>query len=215
VKGIFNKMHWVYVLKSSSSGNIYIGETTRLFRRWNEHWTSRGGKITSRDNYDTIIGLYSVGANHSFLTHRENIIKGFGTFKCEKFWGIEENKQIALQIENHIAERFLVDRGITKQDVMGGKYLSETICENFCFSSKHNEYIRDRPTCYCCYPCEVKLSRNKEKIFFCCPIPDWVDDAPDKCNYYQEFEPYRKTREAYINASNNRIRAIDVFKPEL
>ena len=207
-------MHWVYVLKSSSTGNIYIGETTRLFRRWNEHWSGRGGKITSEDDYDIIIGLYSVGSNYSFLTHRENILKGFGTFKCEHSWGLDENKQTALQIENHIAERFLVDRGITKQDVMGGKYLTETICKNFCFSETFKKYVRDRPTCFCCYPCEVKLTKAGDKIYFCCPIPDWVDDASEKCKFYQEFEPYRKVREANILAFKNRLRATDVFKSE-
>ena len=28
----------------SDDGDIYIGETVRLFRRWNEHQTGRGGE---------------------------------------------------------------------------------------------------------------------------------------------------------------------------
>lgn len=211
-------MHWVYVLQSSQTGSIYVGETTRLFRRWREHWSGRGGKITSQDDYDTIIGLYSVGANYSFLAHRENILNGFGTFNCEKTWGLDETKQTALLIENHITERYMIDRGVIKLDIMGGKYLTDNICENFCFGSQCKEYVRDRPTCFCSYPCEVKLTKAGDKIYFCCPVPDWVDDAPEKCKFYQEFEPYKKVREANILAFENRTKrltAFDVFTKEV
>lgn len=208
---LLTKMHWVYVLRSSKSGSIYIGETTRLFRRWKEHITGRGGAITSRDTYDIIIGLYSVGANYSFLRHRDEMINGSGTYKCEKFWGLDESKEIALGIENHIAERFLVDRGITKYDVMGGKYTSETRCENFCSGDGLKFYIRDRPLCHCSYPCEVKMTKNNEKIYFCCPIPDWVEDAPLNCSYYKEFEPYKQIRDSNINNYINRKSASEIF----
>lgn len=198
-------MHWVYVLRSSQTKNIYIGETTRLFRRWNEHTIGRGGAITSRDNYDTLIGLYSVGANHSFLKHRNEMNAGYGTLKCQMFWGLDESKQIALEIENHIAERYLLDRGITKYDIMGGKYTTETRCENFCFGESCKTYIRDRPLCNCSYPCEVNLTKNKEKIYFCCPIPKWINgsEIPTPCNFYKEYEPYRKIRDENINRTRN------------
>jgi predicted GIY-YIG superfamily endonuclease len=195
-------MHWVYVLKASDTNNIYIGETTRLYRRWREHEAGKC-KTTSFDDFDTIIGLYSVGKNCLFMEYRERMIKeNFGAFKCMNKWEFEyEDKQKALFLERHIAERYLLDRGITHQKVYGSFYLNDNKCGNFCFTEKSKNYIRDRPLCHCSYPCEIKMKGDKSKLYFTCPVPDWVEgfSHEGRCSYYQEFEPYRKIVEAWEN----------------
>jgi len=183
-------MHWVYVLRSDDD-DIYVGETTRLFRRWNEHQTGRGGVNTSHGNYETIVAVYNVASNRSFARYiSDNFV-----WRCERYWDDEVDKQDALAIENFITERLLTDRGITRYTIRGGKYLTEEKCEKFC--SIKNQHQRDRPLCKCGYPCEVKMKKDKTKIYFVCPVPEWVEgfNVPDKCNFWQEYEPYRKMRE--------------------
>jgi hypothetical protein len=188
-------MHWVYVLKSSKSGNIYVGETIRLFRRWNEHRYGRGGVNTSNDEYDTLIGVYKVSGNNSFMKYYDDMMNGKYDYKCCTYWGCDEDKQSACLLENRITERLAVITPNSQYKVRGGKYCKQT----YNFFSKP---IEDRPLCNCGLPCEVKLKIDKTKIYFVCPIPtDWCDDfntglnVPRGCNFWKEFEPYRKLRE--------------------
>lgn len=183
-------MHWVYVLQSEE-GDIYIGETVRLFRRWNEHQTGRGGINTSNGDYNTIIGLYSVANNRSFA----RFLSDNSVFRCKNYWDDEVDKRDALEIENFITERYLTDIGITRHNIRGGKYTTEERCEEFCFGDRIHE--RDRPLCKCGYPCEVKIKKDKTKIYFVCPIPDWIEGftIPEKCNFWKEYEPYRNKLE--------------------
>lgn len=186
-------VHWVYVLRSSETGNIYVGETTRLYRRWNEHATGRGGVTTSNDNYDTIIGLYNVSHNIKFLDFYE-CWEIFDNPIGRTIWGWENecDKQDALQIENHITERYITER--KGFNVKGGKY-----CREDCVYDR-TDVIVDRPLCKCGYPCEVNMKKDKTKIYFTCPVPEWTDtfygiDTPSRCNFWKEHEQYRILRE--------------------
>lgn len=183
-------MHWVYVLQSDED-DIYVGETVRLFRRWNEHATGRGGVNTSDGNYNTIIGLYSVVNNRSFA----RFVEDGAVWRCERYWNDEVEKREGLDIENHITERYLSERGITRYSIRGGKYTTEDRCENFCFGG--GICIKDRPLCKCGFPCEVKMKKDNTKIYFVCPIPEWIEgiNHPEKCNFWQEYLPYRQKRE--------------------
>jgi predicted GIY-YIG superfamily endonuclease len=194
-------MNWVYVLRSSQTGNIYIGETCRLYRRWREHDAGKC-KTTSQDDYNTVIGLYNVENNITFMKYREDMAKyDRFAYRCQREWGYSGDKQQALQLERHIAERYLLDRGINKYDIFGSFYLNEGKCENFCFGERSKNYVRDRPLCHCSYPCEIKMKKDQTKLYFTCPVPDWIDgfSIDEKCSFYQEFEPYRKILESYQN----------------
>lgn len=208
-------MHWVYVLKSTETGCIYVGETIRLYRRWNEHQTGRGGKNTSEDNYDTVIGAYKVCNNSTFLRYYNDMVNHARfAYKCQKEWGIHEDKDLALQLENHITERYFYEKGKSCWwSVCGGRYTSDDRCENFCCSDKFDKVLIDRPLCYCRYPCEVNMKKDKSKIYFTCPVPDWIErfNHNEKCNFYQEFEPYRKILENYVPSQS----AHEIFGDEL
>jgi hypothetical protein len=44
----------------------------------------------------------------------------------------------------------------------------------------------------------VNLKKDKTKIYFTCPTPEWVDygyNIPGRCNFWKEYEPYRTMRE--------------------
>jgi len=183
-------MHWVYVLRSDDE-DIYVGETTRLFRRWNEHSHGRGGINTRDGDYNTIIGLYSVVNNRSFA----RFVGDKAVWRCERYWDDEVDKYDGLSLENLITERYLTERGQTYYSIRGGKYTTEDRCETFWNGGE--ACTKDRPLCKCGFPCEVKMKKDKTKIYFVCPVPNWINgfQFPEPCNFWQEYEPYRTLRE--------------------
>ncbi len=189
-------VHWVYVLKSSTTGSVYVGETTRLYRRWNEHRTGRGGVTTSSDDYDTLIGLYNVRHNRNFLDYYKCSQEQEHDWRCAYYWDGEVDKSFALEVENHITERYKYEhRKGAWWNVKGGKY-----CREGCITDLQNIVI-DRPLCKCGFPCEINMKKDQTKLYFTCPIPDWTafDDmeTPEKCDFWKEFESYRTLREEH------------------
>jgi len=47
------------------------------------------------------------------------------------------------------------------------------------------------------------MKSDKTKIYFTCPVPTWVEgfDTPEKCNFWEEYLPYRNAKDlrAVIN----------------
>ena len=124
-------VHWVYVLECEDD-YLYVGETIRLFRRFNEHLRSRGGSNTIKHKPIKLIGLYKVNENHSFMRYRNTIKSGeYNRFILDDW----ENEGDNLLIENHITERFLYERrendcyggGLEWYKIRGGKYTRETL----------------------------------------------------------------------------------------
>ena len=68
-------VHWVYVLECEDD-YLYVGETTRLFKRFNEHLRNRGGSNTIKHKPYKLIGLYNVNNNWSFIRYRNAIKLG-------------------------------------------------------------------------------------------------------------------------------------------
>ena len=164
-------MHWVYVLESEG-GEIYVGETTRLYRRFNEHQTGRGGSNTSRMNIQKLRGLYNVGNNTSFLGYKDELIEGKYNSKCSQFWGKDESKEEACQIENAITKQYICKlQPVNKRfSIRGGTLTTDHRVENFVFSDEYKNYVAERPLCYCGSPAEVNLTKDKSKLYFNCPV---------------------------------------------
>lgn len=205
-------MHWIYVLESDE-GDIYVGETTRLFRRFNEHKTGRGGINTSKMTIQKLRGLYNVGNNLSFLKYKDEILEGTYSWKCPFYWGKDESKEDACQIENSITKQYIckIQDVLSKPFVIRGGYLlTENKVENFILSNEYKNYIADRPLCYCGSPAEVNLTKDKSKIYFNCPVSkpsNWNNfygnlEIPENCNFYQEFKPYSIVKETHEKNKN-------------
>jgi predicted GIY-YIG superfamily endonuclease len=208
-------VHWVYVLECEDD-YIYVGETTRLFRRFNEHLKNRGGSNTIKHKPQKLIGLYKVNENYSFMKYRKTIKIGeYNRFIIDDW----ENDGDNLLIENHITERFLYERrentsyggGLEWYKVRGGKYTRETMDETvahykwasekdgrMCYARNPIDPIAvntivDRPLCKCGYPSEVKLNKDKTKIYFKCSLINiWGDFFSDlqvdtPCDFYQLY----------------------------
>jgi predicted GIY-YIG superfamily endonuclease len=199
-------VHWVYVLECVED-YIYVGETKRLYKRFTEHLTNRGGKNTIRHKPHRLIGLYKVDDNHSFINYRTAVKAGeYNPFIIDDW----ENDGDNLLVENHITERFLYERrgndvvggGFEWYKVKGGKYTKETPTINP-VNSMLVDTIVDRPLCKCHSPSEVRLSQDKYKIFFVCALKNvWGDFFSDlqinsPCDFWQLFTEDTEVKNNY------------------
>jgi predicted GIY-YIG superfamily endonuclease len=221
-------VHWVYVLECEDD-YIYVGETKRLFRRFSEHLKSRGGFNTIKHKPHKLIGLYRVCANHSFMKYRNSIRSGeYDRFILEKW----EDEGDNLLIENHITERLFYERrnnheygtGNEWYRIRGGKYTRETLDDDMYYAkllcerpnripdslkmSTPIDYIPensivDRPLCNCNYPSEVKLSKDKTKIYFVCALKNvWGNlfsdlEIDEPCDFWQLYTEDRDVKAQY------------------
>jgi len=205
-------VHWVYVLECEDN-IVYVGETIELNTRFIAHLTGKGGATTSKYKPHTLIGLYRVNANHSFMRYRNTVKSGeYNRFLLDNW----DNSGDNLLIENHITERYLWERrnnheyGTGKEwyKVRGGKYtyksLDETLhtskewcsrpnrikgsykCHTPELRSLKEEEVVNRPLCKCGYPSEVKLSIDKSKIYFKCALSNVWEDF---CQYIKVSTP--------------------------
>ena len=191
--------HWIYILECEDK-YIYVGETSRLYRRFNEHLKSRGGSNTIKHKPKKLLGLYKANENTSFMDYRTAIKSGeYNKFILDdwKNDGCKPNL-----IEDHITERLFYERrnnneygtGNEWYRVRGGKYTRETldsIVAGYKYASEKEgriyyagnpvlsipvDSIVDRPLCKCNSPSEVKLSNDKSKIYFVCSLKNvWGD----------------------------------------
>lgn len=193
---------WIYVIECEDQ-NIYIGTTKRLYRRFGEHIRGNGSINTGKHKPERLIGLYKVSDNFSFLQYRHSVLKKkeYHRFIIQD-WG-ENEEEGDLEIENHITEIYLYLRRNCDENkdfmfddgewnkVKGGKYTKEI------WSNPINkivvEDIMDRPCCDCKYPCEVKLSKDKNIIYFVCALKNvWEDfyqglEITEPCDFYRVY----------------------------
>ena len=217
-------VHWIYVFECEDD-YIYVGTTTRLYRRFTEHIRGNGSINTDRHAPEKLIGLYKVSDNYSFLKYRNNIIKKneYNKFLIEN-WGLEEGSG-NLEIENHITERYFYERkdndyyggGLEWYKVRGGKYTRqslENIVEGYKNAGKNEDVsfiasnpissidinsIVDRPLCNHNYPCEVRLSKDKKCIYFICSLKNLWDNFYNSIDVELSCEFYKiYTEDIYV-----------------
>ncbi len=208
-------VHWVYILKCEDDF-IYVGETEHIFKRFDQHLKGRGAKNTSMHIPHTLIGLYKVSDNYSFYEYRtQSDIK-----TVVDNWAINTGNH--LFIENKITERLFYERRNNSEygshnewyRVRGGKYTrdymdfalhhakawserSNRIIGSYratspIFRMSENEIV-DRPLCKCGMPAEVKLSKDKSKVYFVCATKNvWPDfykflTVSPSCDFWELF----------------------------
>lgn len=204
-------VYWVYVLENDE-GHIYVGTTTRLFSRFNEHVSGNGSVNTSRNKPDSIIGLYKVQDNTRFYEYRTCILenKEYNRFILER-WG-EDDSIDELLIENRITERFLYERqkddkssnmSFENYRVKGGKYTKQDYDIRRKIAKFNLKQILDRPLCNCGAPSEVKLSKE-EKIYFICPLKNiWKDfytaglNVNKPCDFFEWYNEDKLVKERW------------------
>lgn len=181
----------------------YVGETTRLYQRFTEHFTSRGGRNTSTFGPVDLVALYKVQTIGKFNAYNNNVRS---VINSQKMDFVEYDKWLLLNFEDdqegiyhHLdAENFITEcmgiHNIDEWDRMrGGKYVRMDIN----YPPPTNENLKDLPLCYCGYPCDIKKKGSPDHyLYFRCAkkniweglkqnFPQFEFDEP--CKFYKEY----------------------------
>ena len=117
-------MHWVYILRTEveegdnpkHDHKIYIGETTRLFRRLKEH-CGDGGSITTY-NYRPIRLLAIYKVKNDSLREGDPIVMDM----YEKGYWDGNDKEWGCELENKLTLQYMKAMGRKWKQVYGGKW---------------------------------------------------------------------------------------------
>ena len=107
-------MHWIYILRCDNN-IIYVGETTRLYRRLIEHKNGKGSDTTHEFKPYKLMGIYKLkkdGLTFDCPINKDMYEQGF----------IDENKSWGLELENQITLMYMKAMNTKWDNVYGGKY---------------------------------------------------------------------------------------------
>lgn len=200
-------MKWVYILQCEDN-YFYVGETTRLYRRFWEHQNGKGGVNTSCLKPENIVAIYKVDTIVKFMDYNDyvnKIIDGiwnekYTDFKLRDFDEPFEYYGDNLEAENNIAECLMIHKKETWDKIKGGKYTRFDIDYKY----PENEYIKQLPLCKCGLPCDIKKADNY--LFFRCAKKNiWGKmkeefGIDDPCNFYMEYikdKPFRNINKTF------------------
>jgi hypothetical protein len=208
-------MQWVYVLKCSDG--YYVGETTRLYRRFWEHHNGIGGINTSTYTPEGIVAIYKISTLSKFLEYNDIVVNK----KCNIYFnrcdtllsefnacddeGVVYNNLFA---ETNITECLMLHNKDNWKKIRGGKYTR--------FDAKYtfpvNEHIINLPVCNCGLPCDIKKNDEHNYLYFRCAKKNmWSDmkeifDVHDEpCKYFMkytkdiEYKIYYENRKKHIS----------------
>lgn len=213
-------VHWIYILKCEDD-IYYVGETTRLYRRFWEHQNGKGGINTSIHSPIEIVAIYKMHELAQFLKYNENVVDFFENEKVGNFIKYDispisyfnDDEFLAkndwfegynLSVENNIAECMMIHNKDNWENIRGGKY---TKFKNYNFPT--NFYIKELPLCKCGLPCDIKAHYESNFYFRCAKKNMWgdfrdiFDIDTEPCNFYLE---YIKDKELRNNTNKNIIK---------
>lgn len=187
-------MRWVYILKCTDD-YYYVGETSRLYRRFWEHQNGNGGINTSMYEPEQLVAIYKVSTLCNFFTYdyiitnkicniyfnrSKQILEEFNT-ECE------DDKLFA---ENNIVECLMLHNTNTWQKIRGGKYTHLNV--NYTFPM--NNYVQNLPICNCGLPCDIKKNDEHNYLYFRCAkknmwssMKEMFDIQEEPCKYFMKY----------------------------
>jgi len=194
-------MKWVYILQCEND-YYYIGETSRLHRRFWEHQDGMGGLNTSIYPPINIIAIYPVNRLGKFFDYNTKIDNNDYNTNYNIYFdrgGIIEKFNIDdeysydydnLWIENTITEKMMLINKENWKKIRGGKYVRFNVEYKF----PENEIINLLPNCNCGLPCDVKKNDDYNFLYFRCAKKNiWnemrtefgIIDEP--CNFFMKY----------------------------
>jgi len=187
-------MHWIYILRCEN-GQIYVGETTRLFRRFWEHEAGEGGVNTRIMGVEGILAIYKVIDLGRFLSYHEMTIDPEMEYTRYVFSDKFDDDDLdydAKDIENSMAEKLMIMKGEDWQAVRGGTYVRFGVE----YQQPTTSLLDVVPTCKCGLPCDVKINEEQGVFYFRCPSKNFWNEIRTEfdlenvavCDFYQ---PYR------------------------
>jgi hypothetical protein len=217
-------MKWVYILKCEDN-YYYVGQTTRLYRRFWEHFAGTGGLNTSIYRPEYIVAIYRVKTICKFFYYNEyvnKIIDGvwqdkYNTFKLKDFNDEEDDDNYDnLEAENSVTECFMMHKPDEWNRIRGGKYIRFDVEYKY----PDNNYIKDLPLCKCGLPCDIRKNDDENYLFFRCAKKNmWynfkeqfdIDEEP--CNFFMEYTKDKKYRLEESKQFEDRIKNLkELFK---
>ena len=226
-------MHWIYILRCSGFDDeiglhdrhldrIYIGETTRLFRRLKEHcggdWGDAMGSVTTcKYRPIRLLGLYKVEDEGLFAFSNDPIHKDM-----YETGYLTECKTWAREVENKITLQYMKSMGRKWTQVFGGKWCRRDRSH----INPSKDYTIDRPYCKCNVPADIneyngkKYWRCSQKNFWdglknkledlglnfggsnpCDYRRPWKEnDTFDECRIYQDENTIQLTGQCWIGS---------------
>lgn len=201
-------MKWVYILKCEDD-YYYVGETERLYRRFWEHCSGRGGVNTSNYKPECVVAIYRVNTLGKFIQYNSNVIdtlqtnytvhnqNGYNKWLLTKFNDDIDYDHDNLEAENNITERLMINNKDNWEKIIGGKYTR--------FNCKYkfpvNDYIKELPICKCGFPCDIKKNEDKNYLFFRCAKKNFWDSLKEQfdideepCTFYMEYSKDKEFR---------------------
>ena len=185
-------MLWIYILRCNNN-IIYVGETTRLYRRLIEHKNGEGSDTTSEFKPYKLMGIYKLikdGLTFDCPINKDMYEQGF----------FDENKSWGLELENQITLMYMKAMNTKWDNVYGGKYHVGYRPEN----NPSNNIKLFRPYCKCKLPADINIYNNK-KYWRCCKKNCWDGlneflenkleyPSLEHCSFYKEY----KEKEEYV-----------------
>jgi predicted GIY-YIG superfamily endonuclease len=214
-------MKWVYILKCEEE-YYYVGQTSRLFRRFWEHNGGGGSLNTALYKPEGIVAIYKVNTLGKFFQYNRNVIDA--TNKEEhynkwflKYFNNDTNEEYDhLEAENNITECFMINNKENWTQIRGGKYIRFDIKYKF----PENNFIKDLPICKCGLPCDIRKNEEKNLLFFRCAKKNMWDDfkelfdiEAEPCDFFMEYTKDKQFRLEEINNFENRRKILkDLFR---
>ncbi len=132
--------------EGEAKDTLYIGETTRLFRRFGEHMAGRGASNTEcfdRERTDSVklVGLYRMDNNKTYYSTDNHLL-----------------------VENRLTEWCMWHFSEFEGTIRGGKYTRQT-CNHRAVAGTLAE--PRRPACHCGYPAEIIKTKSGHTAFVC------------------------------------------------
>jgi len=190
-------MRWVYILKCSDD-YYYVGETTRLYRRFWEHQAGIGGINTSIHIPEGIVAIYRVSILGKFFRYNNivmnkicNIYFNRSNTLLEEFnYQYEDDEYDNLFVENNITECLMLNNKDNWKKIRGGKYTRLDIEYTFPI----NEDIKNLPLCNCGLPCDIKKNDEHNYLYFRCAkknmwsvMKEEFDIQDEPCKYFMKY----------------------------
>lgn len=217
-------VHWIYILKCEDD-IYYVGETTRLYRRFWEHQDGCGGINTQTYPPETLVAIYQVHRLYKFLRHINNIQNNNFNTGYELFFergGIIENFNVEDEddvfdhrwTENFIAEKLMIDRKDKWKNIRGGNYIRFNV--NYTFPI--NKYANEIPNCNCGFPCDVRKNEDEGYLYFRCAKKNMWDEMIDDIDLDVDNEPckffmkFTKDKTYLTEYENRKIKIKELLK---
>ena len=187
-------MRWVYILKCDD-GYYYVGETSRLYRRFWEHNKGSGGLNTSVYKPECVVAIYKVNTLGKFFEYNNIVMNKICNIyfnRCDTLleeFNDDNDEYDNLFAENNITECLMLNNKDNWKKIRGGKYTRFDIE----YTLPINEYIKNLPLCNCGLPCDIK--KKHDYLYFRCAKKNMWDSLKEKfgiedvepCDFFMKY----------------------------